>query len=280
MRIGREIGRRQAITRIASAALPALLPRRAWASDYVEVSYESDSLKIAAYLYRPGGAGPFPLIVYNHGSREGQESLPVPWVRICRLFVNAGYAVLAPERRGYGRSEGSSWSEAVGRDVGERFIARCQAEADDVLAGAAFAGALPFVDRSRTAMIGWSLGGIVTLFAVARSRSMRAAVSQAGGDLTWRHSPALQSALTGAVRAASCPVLLMDDANDAAPEALPGLADAMASAGLAHKLIMYPAFYPAESSGRIAPGHAMFGPDGLSIWGKDVVGFFDRYLKP
>src|SRR5579862_119642 len=185
------ISRRQAIAGFAAAALPALLPRNAAALPYEEITYPSGRLTIQAYLYRPLGAGPFPTIIYNHGSREGYESQSVPWVRIGGLFVDAGYAVLVPERRGYGKSDGSSWSEAAGHDVGQRFLDRCQAEADDVLAGASYAAALPFVDGSRLGIIGWSLGGIVSMFAVARSKVFRAAIDQAGGDLTWRHSPAL-----------------------------------------------------------------------------------------
>ncbi|HEU4778242.1 MAG TPA: hypothetical protein VFS58_00020, partial [Steroidobacteraceae bacterium] len=30
--------------------------------------YTHDGLKLEAYLYVPDGAGPFPLVVYNHGS--------------------------------------------------------------------------------------------------------------------------------------------------------------------------------------------------------------------
>jgi dienelactone hydrolase len=273
------ISRRQAIAGLAASALPVLLPQNAAALPYDDITYPSGQLTIQAYLYRPSGSGPFPTIIYNHGSREGHEAQPVPWVRICGLFVDAGYAALAPERRGYGKSDGSSWSEAVGHDVGQRFLDRCRAEADDVLAAASFAATLPFVDRSRLGIIGWSLGGIVSMFAVSRSKVFRAAVDQAGGDLTWRRSTALQSAMAEAVRGANCPVLLMDAANDAAPEALPGLADIMATAGLAHKLMMYPAFEPSQPIANIAPGHLMFGPDGLSIWGKDAVGFFDSYLK-
>lgn len=273
------ISRRQAIAGLAAATAPILLPRSAAALPYEEISYRSGSLNIQGYLYRPAGAGPFPTVIYNHGSREGHESQPVPWVRICGLFVDAGYAVLAPERRGYGKSDGTSWSEAVGRDVGQKFLDRCQAEADDVLAGASFAAGQPGVDQARLGIMGWSLGGIVSMFAVSRSKMFRAAVDQAGGVLTWRHSPALQSALADAVRSASCPVLLMDSANDAAPEALPGLSDSMAAGGLAHKLIMYPAFTPSQPAGDIAPGHLLFGPEGLSIWGKDAVGFFDSTIK-
>jgi carboxymethylenebutenolidase len=249
------------------------------AEGYIEVSYRSGELRISGFLYKPAGAGPFPTIIYNHGSRAAQERRPVPWVRLADLYVSAGYAVLVTERRGYGTSDGPTWTDAVGRDVTYRLVDRLEAETDDVLAGVEFLGTIPFVDRSRLGIVGWSLGGIVTLFAIARSRAFRAAVDQAGGVLTWRQSPALQSALTEAVRRATCPVLLLDAENDAAPEAIPALSRAMDAAALPHKTIMYPAYMPPEPTRGTAPGHALFGADGIPIWGQDAVSFLDGYLK-
>ena len=167
----------------------------------------------------------------------------------------------------------------MGRDTTSRFIDRCEAEADDVLAAVDFLGTVPFVDRGRLGIVGWSLGGIVTLFVLARSRVFRAAVDQAGGVLTWRSSPSLQSALTAAVRAATCPVFLMDAENDAAPEAIPKLSQAMDSAGLPHKTMMYPPFMPSRPTNGIAPGHALFEAEGIPIWGNDAVAFLDGYVK-
>lgn len=250
------------------------------AEGYTEVSYRSGGLGIAGYLYQPAGSGPFPTIIYNHGSRQGQERLPVPWVRLAGFYVSAGYCVLVPERRGYGKSDGQTWTDAVGRDVTSRFIDRLEAEADDVLAAVDFLGTVPFADRSRLGIVGWSLGGIVTLFAIARSRAFQAAVDQAGGVLTWRSSPALQAALTDAVRRAACPVLLLDAENDAAPEAIPTLARAMEAAALPHKTVIYPPYMPAHPTGAVAPGHAVFEADGIPIWGKDARAFLDSYLKP
>jgi poly(3-hydroxybutyrate) depolymerase len=43
------------------------------ASSYREVFYPSGALRIQAYLYRPPGEGPFPVLIYNHGSRETRE---------------------------------------------------------------------------------------------------------------------------------------------------------------------------------------------------------------
>jgi dienelactone hydrolase len=132
---------------------------------------------------------------------------------------------------------------------------------------------------SRLGIVGWSLGGIVTLFAIARSQSFQAAVDQAGGVLTWRFSPPLQSALAEAVRAASCPVLLMDAENDAAPEAIPRLSQVMDAANRPHKTVIYPPFMPERPTNGIAPGHTIFAAEGIPIWGKDAVGFLDSYLK-
>jgi dienelactone hydrolase len=158
-------------------------------------------------------------------------------------------------------------------------IARLQAEADDVLAAVEYLRSVPSADISRLGIAGWSLGGIVTLFAASRSRSFRAAVDQAGGVLMWRFSSALQAALTQAARAVTCPVLLMDAQNDAAPEAMPTLSQVMDAAGLPHRLIMYPPFTPTAQEAAVAPGHLLFSAEGLTIWGRDAIGFFYAYLR-
>ena len=273
------VARRRILGWIAAPALLVGHSKHAVALPYTEITYRSGSLTVAGYLYRPAGAGPFPTVIYNHGSRVGQERVPVPWVRLAGLYVDAGYAVLVPERQGYGKSEGSTWTDAVGRDVTSRFVARLHAEADDVLAGIDFLKTVPFADVTRLGIVGWSLGGIVTLFAIARSSGFRAAVDQAGGVLTWRRSPALQSALVDAARAATCPVLLMDAENDAAPEAIPQLSQVMEAARRPHKVLMYAPFMPDRPTNGIAPGHIMFSADGIPIWGKDTIGFLDGYLK-
>jgi carboxymethylenebutenolidase len=273
--------RRRIIASIAAGfvSLSALRPTRANQQPYTEISYQSGGLRIQGYFYQPAGSGPFSTVIYNHGSRAGFERQSVPWVRLAALYVAAGYAVLVPERRGYGRSDGPVWSEATGRDRGPGLIARLQAEADDVLAGVEFLRGVSSADTSRLGIAGWSLGGIVTLFAISRSRSFRAAVDQAGGALMWRFNPPLQTALTQAARAAKCPVLLTDAENDAAPEAIPTLSQAMDAAGLPHRLIMYPPFTPSVQQAAVAPGHLLFSSEGLPIWGRDAVSFFDAYLR-
>jgi dienelactone hydrolase len=276
------MSRRRVVTGVAATGLlPLLAPKVSPAQQlpYTEISYPSSGLRIQGYFHQPAGAGPFPILIYNHGSRAGFERRPVPWVRLAGLYVAAGYAVLVPERRGYGRSEGPAWSEAVGSEIGSVLIQRLQDETDDVLAAVDYLRSVPSADISRLGIVGWSLGGIVTLFAISRRRGFRAAVDQAGGVLMWRRSPALQAALRQAARDATCAVLLMDAQNDAAPEAIPTLSQVMDAAGLPHRLMMYPPFTPIAQEAAVAPGHLLFSPEGLAIWGRDTIAFLDTYLR-
>ena len=63
------------------------------------------------------------------------------------------------------------------------------------------------------------------------------------------------------------------------PEAVPTLSQVMDAAGLAHRLIMYPPFTPTAQDAAVAPGHLLFSAEGLPIWGRDAIGFFDAYLR-
>jgi len=151
-------------------------------SAYSEVFYQSANLRIQAYLYKPDGDGPFPVVIYNHGSRDGRERASVPFQYVGKMLTRAGYAVLVPERRGYGKSDGSTWREEVGSDQ-YRLITRLQAETDDVLAAVEYLRTVRFADTSRMGVMGWSFGGIVTMLAASRSTAFLAAVDQAGGLL-------------------------------------------------------------------------------------------------
>src|SRR5262245_22702567 len=103
-------------------------------SSYTEVFYPSGSLRIHAFLYKPIGDGPFPVVIYNHGARSGRPRRPEPNEYIGRLLTRAGYVVLIPERRGYGDSDGPTLLEDIRNDWGQRFVARVEAETDDVFA--------------------------------------------------------------------------------------------------------------------------------------------------
>src|SRR5262249_5215046 len=180
----------------------------------------------------------------------------------------SGYAVLVPERRGYGRSDGLTFTDEIHRDRGPAFIARMQAESTDVLAAVDFLRTLPFVDLRRLGVMGWSFGGIVTIFAASRSDAFRAVVDQAGGALTWNYSPVLREALPVAAQQVRAPVLLMVAQNDATTASITTLADVLRRQNPATEMIIYPPFTPGGPAP--APGHAIFSAQGSMIWENDV----------
>src|SRR5262249_41478448 len=89
---------------------------------YSTIFYPSGNLRIEAYLYKPEGEGPFPVVIYNHGSRAGRERLEAPFLYVATMLTARSYAVLVPERRGYGKSDGSTFAEEVGNDLDQKLI--------------------------------------------------------------------------------------------------------------------------------------------------------------
>src|SRR5438552_6338606 len=162
-----EPARRSSMRRLVRLLIVSLMCIRAVAAQgqpesappkYQDVFYASGNLRIQAYLYKPDGDGPFSAVIYNHGTRDGRERTPSPFPHVGRMLTRAGYAVLVPERRGYGKSDGEIWWKEVGSDQ-SRLISRLQAETDDVLAAVDYLRGLPYVDTKRLAVMGWSFGG-------------------------------------------------------------------------------------------------------------------------
>ena len=249
------------------------------APSYAEVFYPSGGLRIEAYLYRPEGEGPFPAVIYNHGSRTGRERQSVPFEHIGRLLTSAGYVALVSERRGYGRSDGAAWPEDVGKNRG-RTVARLDEETDDVLAAVDFLRAQAFVDPKRLGVMGWSFGGIVTMFAVSRGNAFAVAVDQAGGALTWNTNPDVRSALTAAAQKSTTPTLLQVAENDRTTDSITTVAKILDKRGIPHRMVIYPPFTAATplSFGTGAPGHMVFAERGMSVWSADTLEFLGRYL--
>lgn len=240
--------------------------------------YPSGKLKIEAYVFKPEGTGPFPVVIYNHGSRPGHEREERPFAYVGEMLARSGYIVVVPERRGYGKSDGPTFGDVVGEDRGLRFVARVQEETDDVLAAVEFVNTLPFADTKRMAVMGWSFGGIISVFAASRSSAFRAVVDQAGAALTWDHSPAMQVALKEAAGRIRVPVLGMVAKNDRTTESVKAVVHEAEAHGSTAKLIVYPAFRPQDAAG-VAPGHMIFSKEGWQVWEEDVKQFFGKYLS-
>jgi dienelactone hydrolase len=252
---------------------------------FIERSYYSGNLSISAYLYAPAGEGPFPVVIYNHGDRDNPRRC-VPFEYIGEMLSKNGYVVLIPERRGYGNSGGKTILEEIGdieekignregldRNDGKRLVTRLKAEATDVLSAIPFLQKQSNVDMNRVSIMGWSYGGIVTLFAASQMH-FRAAIAQAPASQTWDLSTDLQTALKEVASYMTTPVFISVAENDrttAVVRELDNVLNAQSFKRIYQKFAPR-CFPPAQD----APGHAIFRPEGMAIWKKDVLLFLSN----
>lgn len=255
----------------------AATSREAAAISYSDVRYPSGALSIEAYLYKPSGDGPFPVVIYNHGSRAGNERRSMPYEYIGEVLTAAGYVVLVPERRGYGRSDGATLSEEVGGSR-QRVVPRLEAETDDVLATLPYLRTLAFTDMKRVGIMGWSFGGIVTMFAISRSAAFAVAVNQAGGALTWNGNRDVRLALTAAAEKTATPTLLQVAQNDRTTDSITTLEEIFKRRQIPHRAVIYEPFTPRRPARDTPPGHRIFSAEGVELWEKDVLQFLSQYL--
>ena len=101
-------------------------------------------------------------------------------------LARKGYVVLLVARRGYRGSEGTTTtystnltSRMEGKSAAE-VMRGAGLEADDVIAALEYLLALPYVDKERVAVGGVSLGGLVSVMAVAGELRVKALVAWRG----------------------------------------------------------------------------------------------------
>lgn len=68
-----------------------------------EVSFSNGAVQLKGVLYKPDGPGPFPVLLFNHGSAPGMLNGQA-FEKLGPLFVQHGWAFFAPYRRGQGLS--------------------------------------------------------------------------------------------------------------------------------------------------------------------------------
>lgn len=242
--------------------------------------YTHEKLRLQAYVYWPSGSGSVPLVVYNHGSRGALARTEQPYPFIGRLLRDAGYAVLVPERRGYGKSDGPTFRDVVGTSRGAAYVARLQEEAGDALAAVddLLRRHPSRLDARKVAIMGFSAGGVVTVFGAARNERFAAVITQAAGAFSWPQSPELQKELPAAARRIRVPTLCMAAVNDTTTESDRSVCEAVKANGIAADLIVYPPFTPTGDPGGVAPGHHLFNEEGVPIWRRDALAFLAKHL--
>lgn len=161
---------------VAIGLLAAAAPQHPAVFNKTRVTFRSGGLTLVGYAYHPDGNGPFPTVIWNHGSEKNPGGGP-QFDSVAAVFVPAGYAVFAPMRRGHSDSEGRyivdalNAARAIGDGSDRKLMVRLleTEQLGDQLAGVAYAKTLPFIDARRLVVAGCSFGGIQTLLAAERA---------------------------------------------------------------------------------------------------------------
>lgn len=241
-----------------------------------EVVVPSGDLRLRGLLWRPAGPGPFPAVLFNHGSGRTEE--PGKPAALGAAFARHGYVFLFLYRRGTGlsRGEGSYSGDALERELeknGEEARDRLQVrlletgELDDALAGLAFMRGRPEVDPLRIAVAGHSFGGSLALLVAERDPGVRAVVDFAGAARSWPRSRPLRERLLTAVRHLTASVFIIHAANDYSVAPAEALGAELSRLGKPHRVRIYPAF------GRSADEGHDFVYRAVQRWEADVFEF-------
>jgi len=272
-------GMRRLIAAAALAASSAALSARGPALSKEKVSFKSHGLTLTGFLFKPDGPGPFPAIVWNHGSEKNPGGGP-QFDTVAGIFVPHGYVVFAPIRRGHTMSEGryivDVRDEARGRGEGPQTVVHLleTEQLDDQLAGLEYVRHLSDVDPSRLAVAGCSFGGIETLLGAERG-VYKAAIAISPAAQSWNGNTILRERLLRAVRTINIPVMLLQPAKDDSLEPSRVLGAEFARLKKPYVGKIYPATGPEEEQ-----THCFGGARGMHVWADDAVAFLKDLMHP
>jgi dienelactone hydrolase len=253
------------------------------------VQFPSGDLKISGALFKPKGPGPFPAIIYNHGS-EPSSAIGSGYGFVMRFYQKHGFVVFMPCRRGHTlRAQGQPVCSSEGeifKAVGQNADAHTknlqwlkEQETDnlDVEAGVAWLKQQPFVNKDLMLMTGLSFGGIQTVLASEKGLGMKAFIPFAPGAMSWKGVPELHEREKQALQNAKAPVFILQAQNDYNLGPSEYLGKVLDKKGGLNRHKVYPPFDPDNGP---KAGHGGFATKGADIWGDDVFAFMKDVLGP
>jgi carboxymethylenebutenolidase len=239
-----------------------------------EVVFPIGGQELHGFIWKPEGTGPFPAIVWNHGS----EKLPGSQPALAKFYTAHSYVFFVPHRRGQGRSPGNYIQDLVAQappgDRARRMVELQQAEVDDVIAALNYLRSRPFVDPARIAISGCSYGGIQTLLAGEHDLGVKALVPFAPGAMSWEQNVPLQDRLVRAVDLAKAPVFLIQAENDYSL----GPSRVLNKEANKKKKDFQAKIYPPFGSTH-QDGHWGFCSSATDVWGNDVLAFLETRMQ-
>jgi dienelactone hydrolase len=221
-------------------------------------------------IYKPPGAGPFPVLFMNHGKSGGDAHLQprATFPVISKEFVKRGYAVVIPMRMGFAGSGGTYVnSHCDAKNNGEQ-------QANSLFFAMQYVMKQPWADQEHVIIAGQSHGGLTAIAAGSHEiHGVRGIINFAGGVNSRSHCD-WQGALVEAFKqwgaTTTVPSIWFYGANDShfGPQLASDMYKAYTGAGGKAQLVAYGPFKK--------DAHTMSSsPDGVAIWWPDT----ERFLK-
>jgi len=166
------------LSRIALTELMLPGAHVAWAtpSEFLDTTLQEEGkpIRLEVVIKKPSGSGPFPLLVFNHGS-TGRGTDPNLFTatyaspQIADFFVEKGWIVAFPQRRGRGKSDGL-YDEGFAPDRAQgyscdpgRSLPGADRALDDIKAAVAALQQRSDVAAGRILIGGVSRGGVLAI---------------------------------------------------------------------------------------------------------------------
>jgi dienelactone hydrolase len=229
------------------------------------------AVELETTIYKPPGAGPFPVVVMNHGKALGnpRNQNRDRFLVLSREFVKRGYAVVVPMRQGFSKSSGDYI------DRGCDMTAHGNTQADDLQSTLDYLRTQPWADNQRILVAGQSYGGLTALaFGTRQYPGVKGLINFAGGlkmhggDCRWQQSLVQAFATYGGKTALPSLWFYGENDNHFGPELAQRLHSAYVQAGGNARLVAYGPFKK--------DAHGMSGSrDGVKIWWPET----EKFLK-
>ncbi|MCR9014168.1 S9 family peptidase [Aquiflexum gelatinilyticum] len=144
-----------------------------------------DGTPLNGYMIKPADFDPnkkYPVLMYVYGG-PGSQNVTNAWGGTRDFWHHhlaaEGYIVACVDNRGTG---------ARGRDFKHSTYANLgKLETEDQIAGAKYLGSLPFIDKSRIGIWGWSYGGYMSSLALMKGNDVFKAAIAVAPVTTWRY---------------------------------------------------------------------------------------------
>lgn len=223
-----------------------------------DITFPGDGTNVSAYLARPKGDAPSPLILVCHENRGLTDHIR----DVARRLAKAGYAALAVDllsRQGGTQTVGNDAVPGVlGNQPPEQFV-------QDFVHGWEYMKVQPWCDATRVGMVGFCFGGGVTWLAATRMPELLAAVPFYGPHPPVEEVPKIQAAV----------LAIYAGRDDRINQGRPAIEAAMRQNGKVFEAVVYPdvdhAFHN-DTGSRYAPDAAK------DAW-KRTLEWFDRYVR-